>query len=160
MVKINQNTIPQSVVSSGHIVITLGQAPLAVILTCLLSIIAVCFIKSISRFHFGKKLCQRPLQGKENRAGQTAETVCPFLKSTRIELPAVTWTGGVIGSAAPAANADIRALAATGRNNILGLKLDDFHLSLCVLFHVYTPPFAENFYVKQLLRRITRKKIL
>ena len=46
---------------------------------------------------------------------------------------------------------------AAGRDDILVLKLDDFHLSLCILFHVYTPPFAENFYVKQLLRRITQR---
>ena len=130
-------------------------------LTCLLAcfaIIAICFIMSSPRFRFGKNLCQRPLQGKGNRAGQTAETVCPFLKSTHIELPAVTWTGGVIGSAAPAANAGIHAIAAAaGRNNVLGFKLDDFHLSLGILFHVCTPPFAENFYVKQLLYRVTRK---
>ena len=51
-------------------------------------------------------------------------------------------------------------LDARCRDDILGLKLDDFHLSLGVLFHVYTPPFAENLYVKQLLYRVTRKKIL
>ena len=33
------------------------------------------------------------------------------------------------------------------RDDILGLELDDFHLSLCILFHVYTPPFAENLYL-------------
>ena len=44
-----------------------------------------------------------------------------------------------------------------GRDNILGLKLDDFHLSLCVLFHAYTSPFAENLYVKRLLHRVTQR---
>jgi hypothetical protein len=44
------------------------------------------------------------------------------------------------------------------RNNILVLELDDFHLSLGILFHWF-PSFREKIlYVKQFLHRITRKK--
>ena len=57
----------------------------------------------------------------------------------------------------PRIDGDISTKAAAGRNNVLGLKLDDFHLSLCILFHVYTPPFAENLYVKQLLCCVTQR---
>ena len=62
-----------------------------------------------------------------------------------------------LSAAVPDGGLAFDGACAAGRDDILVLKLDDFHLSLCILFHVYTPPFAENFYVKQLLRRITQR---
>ena len=146
----------------GKFVIMYSGHNLSCLLACLLSIIAICFIMSSPFLS-----CVEISMGK-----RSFQSVCYLVRQTAKnclpcgELPKCL--SGIISAALrslaaprvarlPRIDGCIHAIAAAGRDDILGLELDDFHLSLCILFHVYTPPFAENLYVKQLLCCVTQR---
>ena len=78
-----------------------------------------------------------PFAGQRESGKADRRNGLPFLKSSRLAHPrAVTWTGGVIVSAFPGVDTNIGTIAsAASGDNILVLELDDFHLSLGILFY-------------------------